>query len=171
MMFKACASALAGDAADGTQTISSSIAFFRSTGATILLPFIQSCLARAQAASGQFNDAWQSIDTATTMLETSGERWCEAEVHRTAGDIALMSPAPDAAKAQTYFERALEISRTQQARSWELRAATSLARLWRGQGRRADAYDLLAPLYGWFTEGFETRDLREAKALLESLRS
>jgi predicted ATPase len=105
------------------------------------------------------------------MLETSGERWCEAEVHRTAGEIALMPPAPDAAKAQPYLERALEISRAQQARSWELRAATSLARLWRDQGRRADAYDLLAPLYGWFTEGFETRDLREAKTLLESLKS
>jgi predicted ATPase len=171
MMFKACATALAGDAVSGTQTITSSIAFFRSTGATVLLPFIQCCLARAQAASEQFHDAWQSIDTATTMLETSGERWCEVEVHRTAGEIALMPPAPDAAKAQPYLERALEISRAQQARSWELRAATSLARLWRDQGRRADAYDLLAPLYGWFTEGFETRDLREAKTLLESLRS
>ena len=98
MMFKACASALAGDAANGAQTIASSIAFFRSTGATVLLPFIQSCLARAHAASGQFDDAWQSIDTATTMLETSGERWCEAEVHRTAGEIALGSAERDSAK-------------------------------------------------------------------------
>jgi class 3 adenylate cyclase/predicted ATPase len=171
MMFKACASALVGDAADGAQTITSSIAFFRSTGATVLLPFIQSCLARAHAASGEFDDAWQSIDTATTMLETSGERWCEAEVHRTAGEIALMLPAPDDTKAQAYFERALEISRAQQARSWELRAATSLARLWRNQGRRADAHDLLAPVFGWFIEGFDTRDLREAKALLDALSS
>ena len=171
LMFKACTSALAGDAANGVQTITSSIAFFRSTGATVLLPFIQSCLGRAHAASGEFEDAWQSIDTATIMMETSGERWCEAEVHRTAGEIALMLPAPDAAKAQAYFELALETSRAQQARSWELRAATSLARLWRDQGRRADAHDLLAPVFGWFTEGFDTRDLREAKAQLGALRS
>jgi predicted ATPase len=169
MMFKASASALAGDATNGAQTIASSIAFFRSTGATVLLPFIQSCLARAHAASGQFDEAWQSIDTATTMLKTSGERWCEAEVHRTAGEIVLMSPAPDHAKAQTYFERALEIAREQHARSWELRAATSLARLWRDQGRRAEANDLLAPIYGWLTEGFDTPDLMEAEALLREL--
>jgi predicted ATPase len=169
MMFKASASALAGDAANGAQTIASAITFFRSTGATVLLPFIQSCLARAHAASGQFGDAWQSIDTATTMLETSGERWCEAEVHRTAGEIALMRPAPDTAKAQTYFERAVEIARAQQARSWELRAATNLARLWRDQGRCVEANDLLTPIYGWFTEGFDTLDLMEAEALLREL--
>jgi class 3 adenylate cyclase/predicted ATPase len=171
MMFKASASALAGDAANGAQTIASSIAFFRSTGATVLLPLIQSCLARAHAASGQFDDAWHSIDTATTMLETSGERWCETEVHRTAGEIALMSPASDTTKAQTYFEHALEIARAQHARSWELRAATSLARLWRDQGRRAEANDLLAPIHGWFTEGFETFDMMEAEALLHELAS
>jgi predicted ATPase len=171
MMFKACASALAGDAANGAPTIASSITFFRSTGATVLLPFIQSCLARAHAASGQFDDAWQSIDTATTMLETSGERWCEAEVHRTAGEIALMPPASDTAKAQTYFECALEIARAQRARSWELRAATSLARLWRDQGRRVEADDVLAPIYGRFTEGFDTFDLMEAEALLRELAS
>jgi class 3 adenylate cyclase/predicted ATPase len=169
MMFKACASDFAGDAANGAQTIASSIAFFRSTGATVLLPFIQSCLARAHAASGQFDDAWQSIETATIMLETSGERWCEAEVHRTAGEIALGSAECDSAKAQTYFELALAIARAQQARSWELRAATSLARLWRDQGRRDKAYDLLAPVYCWFTEGFGTLDLKEAKALLDEL--
>ena len=102
-------------------------------------------------------------------METSGERWCEAEVHRTAGEIELMSPERDTAKAQTHFERALEIARAQHARSWELRAATSLARLWRDQGRRAEAHDLLAPVYGRFTEGFDTLDLKEAKALLDEL--
>ena len=104
-------------------------------------------------------------------VEATGETWHEADIHRTAGEIALMSSKPDAAKAQAHFERALEVARAQQARSWELRAATSLARLWRDQGRRAEARDLLAPVYGWFTEGFETRDLREAKALLEELAS
>ena len=81
----------------------------------------------------------------------------------------MRSPEHDVAKAQACFERALQIARAQQARSWELRAATSLARLWRDQGKRAEAHDLLAPVYGWFTEGFDTLDLKEAKALLEEL--
>ena len=91
------------------------------------------------------------------------------EVHRIAGEVALKSPEPDAAKAETYFERALAVSRQQQAKSWELRAAMSLARLWRDQGKPQQARELLAPVYGWFTEGFDTRDLKEAKALLEQL--
>ena len=169
MMFEACVSALAGETANGGQTIASSIAFYRSTGASVLLPFIQSCLARAHAASGQNDDAWQWIDRTLNAVEASGERWCEAEVHRTAGEIALNSSDPDAAKAQAHFERALKIARAQQARSWELRAATGLARLWRDQGRRTEARDLLAPIYSWFTEGFDTLDLREAKALLDNL--
>ena len=86
-----------------------------------------------------------------------------------AGEIALKSPEPDAAKAQAYFERALAVARQQQAKSWELRAAMSLARLWRDQGKVQQARELLAPVYGWFTEGFDTRDLKEAKALLEEL--
>jgi predicted ATPase len=93
----------------------------------------------------------------------------EAEVHRIAGEIALKSPKPDAAKAEEYFERALTVARQQQAKSWELRAAMSLARLWRDQGKRDAASDLLAPVYGWFTEGFDTLDLKEAKALLDEL--
>ena len=123
----------------------------------------------ARAASGQNDDAWQWIDRTLNAVEASGERWCEAEVHRTAGEIALNSSDPDAAKAQAHFERALKIARAQQARSWELRAATGLARLWRDQGRRTEARDLLAPIYSWFTEGFDTLDLREAKALLDNL--
>ena len=85
------------------------------------------------------------------------------------GEIALISPEPDAAKAEEYFERALAVARQQQAKSWELRAAMSLARLWRDQGKVQQARELLAPVYGWFTEGFDTRDLKEAKALLEEL--
>ena len=86
-----------------------------------------------------------------------------------AGEIALKSPEPDAAKAQAYFERALSVARAQQAKSWELRAATSMARLWRDQEKRDEANDLLAPIYGWFTEGFDTLDLKEARALLDEL--
>jgi predicted ATPase len=128
-------------------------------------------LRRAYAEVGQFDDARRSIGEAMTAAETTGERWYEANLHRTAGEIELMSPERDAGKAQTHFERALEIARAQQARSWELRATTSLARLRREQGERAQAHDLLAPVYDWFTEGFDTLDLKEAKALLEDLAS
>jgi predicted ATPase len=102
-------------------------------------------------------------------VETTKERWCEAEVHRMAGEITLLAPEPDAAKAETYFDSTLAVARQQQAKSWELRAAMSLARLWRDQGKVQQARELLAPVYGWFTEGFDTRDLKEAKALLDEL--
>jgi len=106
-----------------------------------------------------------------TTLETTKERWHEAEVNRIAGEIALLPPESDIAKAEGYFERALAVAREQKARSWELRAAMSMARLWRDQGKVQQARDLLAPAYGWFTEGFDTRDLKEAKVLLEQLAS
>ena len=112
-----------------------------------------------------------ALAKAMKTIETSNESWFKAESHRMAGEIALKSPQLDAAKAQTYFEQALAIARQQQAKSWELRAAMSMARLWRDQGKRDEARDLLAPVYGWFTEGFETLDLREAKALLDELSS
>ena len=102
-------------------------------------------------------------------METNQERLWQAEIHRMAGEIALLAPEPDAAKAEAYFERALEVARGQQAKSWELRAAMRMARLWRDQGKRNAARDLLAPIYGWFTEGFDTLDLKEAKALLGEL--
>ena len=104
-----------------------------------------------------------------TAMETTKDRCCEAEVYRTAGKISLKSPEPDAAEAQMYFERALAVARQQEAKSWELRAAMSMARLWRDQGKRDEARELLAPVYGWFTEGFDTRDPKEAKALLAEL--
>ena len=104
-------------------------------------------------------------------MDTTKEKWAEAEVHRVAGEIALKSPDPDAAKAEANFQQALTIARQQQAKSWELRAAMSLARLWRDQGKVREARELLAPVYGWFTEGFDTRDLKDAKALLEELAS
>jgi hypothetical protein len=112
---------------------------------------------------------WSCIDEAMTAVETTKETWCEAELNCVAGEIARKSPEPDAVKAQTYFERALSVARQQQAKSWELRAAMSLARLWRDHDKPQQARELLAPVYGWFTEGFDTRDLKEAKALLEQL--
>ena len=106
-----------------------------------------------------------------TAVEATGERWYEADIHRTAGELALTSPEPDATKAEAHFDRALAVAREQQAKSWELRAAMSLARLWRDQGKVQQARELLASVYGWFTEGLDTRDLKEAKALLDELSS
>ena len=102
-------------------------------------------------------------------VDTTKESWWRVEVHRIAGQIVLKSLEPDEVKAEVYFERALTIARQQQAKSWELRAAMSMARLWRDQGKREEARELLAPVYGWFTEGFDTLDLKEAKALLDEL--
>jgi predicted ATPase len=118
---------------------------------------------------GQFDDTWRCIGEALTTVETTKERWYEAEVHRLAGEITLMTPEPDTTKVEAYFDRALTVAREQQAKSWELRAAMSMARLWRDQGKRGEARELLAPVYGWFTEGFDTLDLKEARALLRRL--
>jgi predicted ATPase len=156
-------------ASDAVRTIATGITALRATGATTWITFWFACLAKANADLGQFYDAWRCIGEAMTTVETTNERWFEAEIHRVAGEIALLSPEPDAAKAEAYFERALAIARKQQAKSFELRAAWSLARLWRDQGKRDAARDLLAPVYGWFTEGFDTLDLKDAKALLDEL--
>ena len=169
MLFQSCLLALTGKAADAVQMFTSTITAFRSTGATLWMPLWSSHLARAHAELGQFDDAWRCIHEAMTAVETTKETWHEAELNRMAGEIALMSPEPDAAKAQAYFERALAVARAQQAKSWELRAAMSMARLWRDRGKRDEARELLAPVYGWFTEGFDTLDLKEAKALLGEL--
>ena len=126
-------------------------------------------LARAHAELGQFEEAWRCIGETMTAAETTKQTLWEAEIHRTAGEIELMSPEPDASKAEACFERALSVARAQQAKSWELRTAMSMARLWRDQDKRDEARDLLAPIYGWFTEGFDTLDLKEAKALLGEL--
>ena len=135
------------------------------------MPLWLSYLTRANAEIGRFDDARRCIGEAMAAVETAKERWCEAEVNRIGGEIALLSPEPNVAEAQAYFERALSIARAQQAKSWELRAAMRMARLWRDQGKWAKAYDLLAPIYGWFTEGFATLDLKEAEALLHELAS
>ncbi len=126
-------------------------------------------MARACAELGRYDDAWRYIGEAKSLVETTKERWCEAEVYRMAGEIAFRSPERDKSKAGSFFERALAVARQQQAKSWELRASTSLARLWRDQGKMQQARELLAPVYRWFTEGFDTRDLKEAKTHLEEL--
>jgi tetratricopeptide (TPR) repeat protein len=158
-----------GNAADAVRAITSGITSLRSTGATLYEPRHLRYLAMAYAELGQLDDAWRCMHDAIEKIERSKERWCEADVHRIAREIALKSLVPAPEKAEAYFDRALSVARKQQAKSWELRAAMSMARLWRDQGKRDEARELLAPVYGWFTEGFDTRDLKEAKALLDEL--
>ena len=158
-----------GKAWKAVQLLNTGIAHWRSTGASLFVPTQLSWLSAAYAELGQFNDAGHCIGEAMSAIETSRESWYEAEINRMAGEIGLLEPKPDTAKAEAYFEKALTVARTQQAKSWELRAAMSMARLWRDQGKRDEARELLAPVYGWFTEGFDTFDLKEAKALLDEL--
>jgi class 3 adenylate cyclase/predicted ATPase len=171
MAHRGCVLALSGKASDAVYVIGSGITALRATGATLFVPLYLSHLTRAYAELGQVDDARRCIAEAMTAVETTKERWFEAEVNRIAGEIALMLRDTDGAKAETYFQRALAVARQQQAKSWELRAAMSLARLWRDQGKVSEARELLAPVYGWFTEGFDTRDLKDAKALLDELRT
>ena len=169
MMDQGCIFALRDKASDAVDVITSGIHLWQSTGAMLFVPYFLSYLARAHAEFRQFDDAWRYIGEAITMVETTKEKWCEAEINRVAGEIAFKSQERDTAKAEAYFERALKVAQLQQAKSWELRAAMSMARLWRDQGKRDEARELLAPVYGWFTEGFDTLDLKAAKALLDEL--
>jgi predicted ATPase len=144
-----------GKAWKAVQLLNTGIAHWRSTGASLFVPTQLSWLSAAYAELGQFSDAWRCIGEAMTAIETSRESWYEAEINRLAGEIAVKSPERDRVKAEAYFESALNVARAQQAKSWELRAAMSMARLRRDQGKPDQARDLLAPVYGWFTEGFE----------------
>jgi predicted ATPase len=169
MLMQGWLLALCGEASDAVHMITSGITAWQSTGSKVSMPVWSAYLGKAYAESGAVEDAFFRINEALNGIETTGERWYEAEVNRIAGEISLMSFEPDVTNAEAYFERALAIAREQQAKSWELRAAMSMARLWRDQGKRQQAHDLLAPVYGWFTEGFDTFDLRVAKALLDTL--
>ena len=169
MLVQGCLFAIAGKASDAVRAITSGLSAWRATGTTVWVPTYLSYLTRAYAELGQFDEASRCISEAIVAVQTTNESWYEAEIHRIAGEIALRSPEPDAAKAEAHFERALQVARAQQAKSWELRTAMSMARLWRDQGKPQQARELLAPVYGWFTEGFDTLDLKEAKALLDAL--
>jgi predicted ATPase len=168
-MEKGCVLALSGKASEAIQMMSSGIATYRSTGSRVYLPFFLLHLSRAHAELSQYDEAWRCIGEAMTAAETTKERWCDAEINRIIGEIALKLPQLASSQAEVSFERALALAREQQAKSWELRAAMSIARLWCDQGRQDEARELLAPVYGWFTEGFDTRDLKEAKTLLDTL--
>jgi len=145
------------------------LAAWRTTGAEVLRPYGLALLAKASAKVGQREAGLALLAEALAVLNDTGERRWEAEVYRLKGEMLRARSAEQDVAAETCFRQALDIARQQQAKSWELRAATSLAPLWQHQGKRKEAYDLLAPVYGWFTEGFDTADLQDARALLEEL--
>jgi predicted ATPase len=159
-----------GETADGlarARQAYSALAATVSVGLTQHLLGLASCCERA----GEVDQALELLDTALERVNATDERFCEAELHRLKGEWVVAYRRARLADAEDCFQRALAVARQQQAKFWELRAATSMARLWRNQGKRDQARDLLAPVYGWFTEGFDTLDLKEAKALLDELAS
>jgi predicted ATPase len=169
LALRGCVLIRSGKAAEAVQDLASGIAANRSTGNTMWTPLFLSYLARANIGIGQFDAASTNIREAISAVETTKESWCEAEINRVAGEIALMGTNPDVVKAEAYFANALEIARKQQAKSWELRAAMSAARLLFARGCREPARDILAPVFGWFTQGFDTVNLRGAELLLKEL--
>ena len=126
-------------------------------------------LAEGYAKAGQVDAGLHTVDEALAIAARRGERQYEAELYRRKGELLLQGTVDHTAEAEACFQQALAIARHQQARSWELRAAMSLSRLWQSQGQHAAAYELLAPVYGWFSEGFDTADLQEARTLLAAL--
>jgi class 3 adenylate cyclase/predicted ATPase len=161
--------AMQGQGEEGIAQVRQGIAAYRATGAALVLPYYCTLLAEVCDHLGHTEDALQALAEAHTLVEQHEERCWEAEIHRLQGVLLLRQMGTSQAEAETWLQRALDVARHQQARSWELRAAMSLARLWQQQGKRQEAHDLLAPVYGWFTEGFDTADLQEAKALLDAL--
>jgi len=132
-------------------------------------PYFLSLLAEAYEESGEIRDGLCIVDDALAMMNDTGERWWAAELYRLKGQLLLRQEDPDEQQAVACFYEALKIAHCQRAKSLELRAALNLIHLWQQQGKRDQARQLLAPIYGWFTEGFDTADLQEAKALLEAL--
>jgi predicted ATPase/class 3 adenylate cyclase len=161
--------AMQGQGEEGLAQIRQGIAAWRATGGAVIVPYLCTLLADVCDHLGYPEDGLQALAEAHTLVEQQEERWWEAEVCRLRGVLLLRQPVPPQAEAEACFQRALDVARLQEAKSLELRAAMSLSRLWQQQGKRAEAYELLAPVYGWFTEGFDTADLQEAKALLEEL--
>jgi len=141
----------------------------RAAGVDQGLPYWLALLAEVYGQSAQTEEGLALLSEALPVADKAGGRYWAAELYRLKGVVLLHQPAPDVTQAETWLSQALAIARRQQVKSWELRAATSLARLWQQQGKQAEAQALLAPVYGWFTEGFDTVDLQEAKALLEEL--
>ena len=153
----------------GMAQVRQGIAAWRATSATMLAPYLCTVLAEVADHLGHLEDGLQALTEAYTLVEQYEERWWEAEICRLRGVLLLRQTMPQLEEAEAWLQRALDVARSQEAKSLELRAAMSLSRLWQQQGKQAEARVLLAPVYGWFTEGFDTADIQDAKALLEEL--
>jgi class 3 adenylate cyclase/predicted ATPase len=161
--------AMQGQGEEGTAQVREGIAAWRATGAVILVPYLCTVLAEVYDHLGHTADGLQVLAEAHTLVEQHEERFWEAEACRLRGVLLLRQPVPQPEEAETWLQRALDVACRQEAKSLELRAAMSLSRLWQQQGKRTEAHELLAPIYSWFTEGFDTADLQDARALLAEL--
>jgi predicted ATPase len=166
-VFRGWALGGSGQTTEGITLLRAGLAAYRATGAMIYVPFILTLLADAEGKAKERDQGLDHLAEAERLMAATEERWAEAELYRVRGK--LLSAGYDPIAAERSFSQAIDIAQRQSAKFWELRAATSLARLWREQGKRDAARDLLAPIYGWFTEGFDTPVLKEAKALLDEL--
>jgi predicted ATPase len=169
VFFRGKALAAQGQGAEGIAQMRQGLAALRATGAGSGMSAFLTLFAEAYGQVGQAEEGLHLVAEALAVVDTTGGRAYKAELHRLRGELLLRQAVPDAPQAEACFQQALEVARRQQAKSWELRAAMSLSRLWQQQEKQAEARALLAPIYGWFTEGFDTADLQEAKALLEEL--
>jgi TOMM system kinase/cyclase fusion protein len=160
-----------GQAQEGITQITQGLRAFRAMGTELARPHYLALLAEAHSVIGQPEAGLTALAEALTLVDKTGERWYESEIYRLKGALLLQQSSANSTEAETCFHHAISIAQSQQAKSWELRAATSLAKLWQSQGKQQEAYDLLAPVYGWFTEGFDTADLKDAKILLDALAS
>jgi len=166
-MFRGWVKVKNGDVGEGISLLRSGSSAYRATGAEAWMPHFYALLAKACEMAGQVREALTQFDLALQIVENTGQRWLAAELNREKGQ--LMFREGQFEPAERLYRKALDIAREQGAKLWELRAAASLARFHRSQGCRSEAYDLLAPVYGWFTEGLDLQDLKDAKALLDEL--
>jgi len=169
-LFRGMALAGQGQSAEGLAQIRQGLAAYRATGSVSGMSGHLAQLAEACGQVGQVDESMHLLAEALALVDTTGERHTEAELHRLHGELLRRQAVPEAQTAEACFQRALDVARRQQAKWWELRVAMSLARLWQRQGKRAKARALLAEIYSWFTEGFDTADLQDARALLDALR-
>jgi predicted ATPase len=170
-VFRGYMLAQQGNTSEGIAQIREGIAAYRATGAELETQYWFALLAKACAKKARLDESSRALDEAPSQLSRTGPRFCEAELHRLKGELSLARPDADVQHAERCYREALEVAQRQSAKSWELRTAASLARLLRDTGRRDEARTMLAEIYGWFTEGFETADLKDAKALLDQLNS
>jgi len=165
-MLRGWANAQLGQREEGAAAISEGLAAYQATGAGVLRPTFLGLLAEVCGLGGGTTEGLRVLAEASAVIDATGERWWETELHRLRGELLLARAGDNQVDAEACFHQALQVAHCQQAKALELRAAMSLSRLWQQQGKCAAAYDLLAPIYNWFTEGFDTADLQEAKALL-----